>query len=44
MSAQEIIEEIKKAQGLMSFGYWDAAHDLLEEVIKMVSELGEQIE
>jgi len=44
MTAEEIIEEIKKAQGLMSFGYWDAAHDLLEEVIQMVAELGEKTE
>jgi hypothetical protein len=44
MNTEQIIEEIKKAQGLMSFGYWDAANDLLEEVIQMVAELGEQTE
>jgi len=44
MNTEQIIEEIKKAQGLMNFGYWDAAHDLLEEVIKIISELGEQTE
>lgn len=44
MTTEEIVELIKKAQGLMNFGYWDAAHDLLEEVIQMVTELGEKTE
>lgn len=38
MSIAEIIEEVRKAQGLMRFGYWDAADDVLEEVIKALEE------
>jgi hypothetical protein len=44
MSIDDIIEEVKKAQGLMRFGYWDAADDLLEEVMQMLTELKEQTE
>lgn len=38
MTTEEIIELIKKAQGLMNFGYWDAAHDVLDEVIKVIEQ------
>lgn len=38
MTTEEIIELIKKAQGLMNFGYWDAAHDVLDEVIKAIEQ------
>jgi hypothetical protein len=44
MSIDDIIDEVKKAQGLMNFGYWDAANDLLEEVMQMLTELKEQTE
>ena len=43
MSIDEIIEEVRKAQGLMRFGYWDAADDLLEDVMKSLEELKEQM-
>lgn len=44
MNIDEIIEEIRKAQGLMRFGYWDAADDVLDEVMQMLTDLKEQME
>lgn len=44
MNIDEIIEEIRKAQGLMRFGYWDAADDALDEVMQMLTDLKEQME
>ena len=37
-------DDIKKAQALMRSGYWDAADDLLEQVISKARHLTQQVE
>ena len=37
-------DDIKKAQALMRSGYWDAADDLLEQVISKARHLNQQVD
>lgn len=37
-------DDIKKAQTLMRSGYWDAADDLLEQIISKAKHLDQQVD